>query len=147
MPQELIDEAMRRVLAKIQAEMPGVKPTSLTADPKLPMNVAARTSALTGSMDYNPFVLQTMRPEERENTIAHEMTHVKQQQDTPFFRQLLNQVMPQGAYGQRSNEMEAFQTERDRSLRNHYSVPDPQSGATDIELPSMRKKNGTTRTN
>ena len=146
MPQELIDEAMKRVLAKIQAEMPNVRPTALSSNPKLPTNVAARTDPLGGSMEYNPFMLQTMSPAERENTVAHEMTHVKQQQETPFLRQLYNQIMPQGDYNTRSNEMEAFQAERDRSLRNHFSLPDPQSGATDIQLPSMRKKNGTTGT-
>jgi hypothetical protein len=145
MPQELIDEAMKRVLAKIQAEMPNVRHTSLSSNPKLPSNVAARTDPLGGSIEYNPFMLQTMSPAERENTVAHEMTHVRQQQETPFWSQLYNQIMPQGPYNTRSNEMEAFQTERDRSLRNHFSLPDPQSGATDIELPSPRRKNGTQR--
>jgi hypothetical protein len=140
MPSELIDDAMKRVLAKVAAEMPDVKNPRLESNQKLPMNIAGRTDPLSGKMDYNPFVLQTMSPDERENTVAHEMTHVKQAQDTPFFKRLIDQIMPQGPYNQRDNEMAAFQAERDRSLSHHLSVPDPVSGATDIQLPPIRRQ-------
>lgn len=138
MPSELIDDAMKRVLDKVQAEMPNVKNKGMTSNQNLPMNIAARTSNLTGNIDYNPFVLQTMSPDERENTITHEMTHVGQRQEHPIMS-LIRQILPQPEYQQRDDEMQAFQAERNRSLAKRLSVPDPQSGATDIQLPPIRK--------
>lgn len=138
MPSELIDDAMKRVFAKIQGEMPDVKANPPRSNQNLPMNQAARTDPLTGNVDYNPFVLQTMSPDDREQTLTHEMTHVGQRQEHPIMS-VLKSFLPQGPYHQRDNEMEAFQAERNRSLSHHLSVADPESGATDIQLPPIRR--------
>lgn len=129
---------MKRVFQKVQAEMPDVKASAPNPNPNLAMNIAGRTDPLTGNVDYNPFLMQTMSPDDREQTMAHELTHVKQRQEHPIMS-LLKSFMPQGDYQNRDNEMEAFQAERNRSLAHRLSVPDPQTGATDIQLPPIRK--------
>lgn len=150
MPDRDQEEAMRQLLAKVHLDMPDVKktdiaPFGLFERMMLPSNAAAATSPFTGNIKYNPNMMKSMSSPEKANTLAHELTHARQTQSRPFLSRIINQMLPQSEYGQRSDEMEAFQTERDRSLRNKLSLPDPQSGAVDIQLPSMRRKNGTQR--
>jgi hypothetical protein len=107
----------------------------------------AVTNPFTGSVSYNPANMEKLSPEQTENIFAHELTHSRQVQNTPYFSRLTNvmrSMIPgqDESYYQRPREMEAFQTERDRNLRYGYSQPDPITQARDIELPpvSPRRK-------
>lgn len=54
---------------------------------------------------------------ELESTIVHELTHRRQAKEHPI-RNLLNLVSPRSTgYGQKPEELEAFQAERERELR------------------------------
>lgn len=146
MPNDLIDKSMQETLAKVQAEMPDVQRTNLSAMGPVsklfaPRGAFATTNPFTKNIKYDAENMNSLNKDEKENTMAHELTHVRQAQNTPFMKRLIDAIMPSKLpYAQRGNEMEAFQTERDRSLKNHLSMPDPQTGATDIQLPSIRRR-------
>lgn len=154
-PSELIDEAMKRTFAKVSAEYPNTKPVTMTPYNAIekflaPSDAVAITNPFTGNISYNPFMMQVMSPDDREQTVAHELTHSRQAQETPWYRTALRALMPQEEYKMRPGEMEAYQAERSRANRlDLRNLADPQTGATDIQLPSMRKKvkNGITGTN
>lgn len=144
-----IDDSMQRTLTKVQGEMsdirkPTIAPHGFMSKLFAPYGSLATTNPITGNISYDPEKMNNLNNNEKENTMAHELTHVRQQQNTPFMKRLIAAVTPQLPYNERGSELEAFQTERDRSLKNHLSMPDPQTGATDITLPS-RRKNGTPR--
>jgi len=143
MPQDRseLDRSMQRILAKIQAENPSVKPVTMTPSTGnplerifLPRGAQAITNPFTGNIRYNPEALQGQSENDLSNTVTHELTHSKQAQETPWYRTALQAFLPQGEYSKRPYEMEAFQSERNRSLANNLSMSDPQTGATDIQL-------------
>lgn len=107
----------------------------------------ASASPWTGAVTYNEPNMDKLSQPQAENVIAHELTHSRQIQNTPYLGRLANVVksMIPGldeSYYQRPREMEAYQTERDRNMRLGQNLPDPASGATDIQLPppSSRRK-------
>lgn len=108
----------------------------------------ATTSPWTGNVTYNPDIMSKLRPEEVENTLTHELTHSRQILGTPAWQRPINVIkslLPgfDEPYYQRPREMEAWQAERDRSMRlGLRDMTDPQTGGQDIELPppSRRRK-------
>jgi hypothetical protein len=152
---------MQRALAKVLGEMPDVK--SVTASPSdssmlgklmMPRATEATTNPFTGNISYSPTGMQGMQSPEIEQTVAHELTHSHQAQNTPWYRTMLDAYkpdakVPQGItpgsvldnpYLWRPNEMEAFQAERNRAMRLGLNMPDPVTGARDIILPKDKKK-------
>jgi|SRR5882672_7624015 len=139
-------------IKKVKGEQPDQADTSV--EPRglfgrlLGGNSQATTNPFTGSISYNPEALNKLSPPELENLMVHELTHSRQVQQTPYLQRLgsVMQSMIPGIgnedYYQRPREMEAFQAERNRSMQQGQSVPDPASGATDINLPapSPRRK-------
>lgn len=88
------------------------------------------TMALThnsggGSVALNPEAMAQAGQGDREDTIAHELTHVRQARrdygDKNLFQQaaqkLLDMKEAKLPYGQQPNELEAFQAEGDRAVR------------------------------
>lgn len=148
MPSDL-EKQIQAARLKVLGEMPDVKPvdvspTSGLLDTLLGMRktTQAITNPFTGNVHYNPAALTGATPDEIEQMLAHEFTHSRQAQTTPWYKTAYNAFMPQGPYAQRPYEMDAFQTEKDRASRLGLSMPDPVTGAMDIALPSpnLRKK-------
>lgn len=166
MPQQneknkLLDESMQRAYAKVAAEMPDVKRVAVTPSNQswmtrifMPRGSQAVTNPFTGNITYNPDAMQGMAPEDIEQALAHELTHVRQTQNMPWYQKVAslftdNPGVPAGISGSsplndpyywKPSEMEAFQTERDRATR--MKLPwyrDPVLGTGDIMLPSPRK--------
>lgn len=163
MPNEL-EKKVQAARAKVLAEMPDVKPVSVGPSNSIlstllgiPRQAVAVTNPFTGNVSYNPELLGSMNQDELENTLAHEFTHSRQAQNTPWLSTVKRMFMPntnappKGATGPYDTpyywtpeEMQAFQTERDRTSRLKLNVSDPVYGSMDIPLPSMktRKKMG-----
>lgn len=150
---------MQRALAKVQGEMPDVKKVSVSPGGGilsklfLPKSTLAVTNPFTGNITYDPAEMMNISPDEQENTIAHELTHVRQTQNQPWYKTLMSMVSPverapniasgsmDSAYAWRPSEMEAFQTERDRTLAHHLpNMRDPQTQMGDIMLVKPRPK-------
>lgn len=136
-------------IKKVRQEMPDQAETPI--EPAGPIgrffggNAIATASPWTGSVSYNPEAMSKLSPPEIENTLAHELTHSRQIQNTPYWQRPLNVIrsMIPGmdeSYYQRPREMEAYQTERDRNLRLGQSLPDPVTGGQDIQLPPVSRR-------
>lgn len=174
---KVLDESMQRAYAKVSAEMPDVKRVSVSPRQSsfmtslfMPRGAYAVTNPFTGNITYNPETFEGQTQDDIEQTLAHELTHVRQMQDTPWYGHLAeigNQMyqntrgllgmstedqVPEGIkkgsatdnpYYWRPREMEAFQAERDRATRKKipYYV-DPVLGTRDINLYAPRKKPG-----
>ena len=162
----LIDESMQRAYTKVSGEMPDVKKVSvsprgsnLLTGLMMPRQSFAVTNPFTGNITYDPDMMVGQSPTDMENTLAHELTHVRQTQNMPWYQHMmsigqnmlgmdrgqtpagLNQSSPlNNEYYWRPSEMEAFQTEKNRTLNQGLDVPDPMTGSRDIILPSKRKE-------
>lgn len=158
---KVLDESMQRALAKVQGEMPDVKKISVTPSTSsmlpgifMPRGADAVTNPFSGNVTYNPDMMQGQSPHDMEQILTHEMTHVGQTQNTPWYSILGDMFkpdvkVPQGItpgstldnpYYWRPREMEAYQAERNRASK--YKTPDfvdPVLGTRDIMLPSPRR--------
>ncbi len=160
-----LDEIMQQSFAKVKGEYPGIKPVSLSPSSKsifsrwmMPKNALAAANPLTGNIMYDPAMMEGQSPTDIEQTLAHELRHSQQAQSQPWWKNLYQQITPgpsvpdyvprnsplNSPYHWRPAEMDAFQAERDRASKLGLSVTDPETGAMDIPLPSMksRKKMG-----
>jgi hypothetical protein len=123
---------------KVRAEMPDVANAPVENMGWLDQLIAnargkmegGTTMALThngsgGSVALNPDAMAQVGQTDREDTIAHELTHVRQarrdfgdknilQRAAQVFANLQESHLP---YGQQPNELEAFQAEGDRAVR------------------------------
>lgn len=157
-PNNLLDESMQRAYNKVSAEMPNIKRVSVTPRESsflskffMPRGATAITNPFTGNINYNPEIVRGLSDDELEQIMAHELTHVGQTQNQPWYRTIADifkrdEQVPQGIpsasnlnmpYYWRPREMEAFQAEKNRNP-NMYS--DPMSGARDILIPSQKRK-------
>lgn len=106
-----------------------------------------------GGISYDPRQMENMDQNDIEDTLTHELTHVKQLRDMPLQQKLMESVMPlqdeglpaetekslrdQGwntSYRGKANEMEAYDAEDQRKLRTQRGFP-----GQDINLPSSKK--------
>jgi hypothetical protein len=149
---------MQRALKKVQSENPGTK--NITLSPRgsspitslmMPRGAEAVTNPFTGNITYNPEMMEGKSNTDMEQTLAHELTHVRQTQNTPWWKTAASlfapdEKVPAGIpqnspmndpYQWRPREMEAFQTERDRAATQKipYYV-DPVTGSRDLQLPN-----------
>lgn len=144
---------MARAYAKVSKEMPNVRPVTVKPSTSsfltglfMPRGSQAVTNPFTGNITYNPEALVGQSPEEMEQIIAHELTHSGQVQNMPWYKVIGNMIFdntnpPAGKqgffdnnYNWNPNEMEAFQTERNR----RPNFPDPVYGTRDIVLPPSK---------
>lgn len=159
---KVLDDSMQRALNKVLAENPGTKRVSISPSSNslltklmMPRGSMATTNPFTGNITYNPEMMQGQSPFDIEQTVAHELTHTRQAQNTPWWKTAASLFMPDekvpagiskdsplnDPYQWRPHEMEAFQTERDRASRmNAQGYSDPVTGSRDLQLPSMKKK-------
>lgn len=101
-----------------QKENPNLAPVSMYGPVSnlLQPNSQGYTSP-GGTIYLNPKQLQGMTPEDIADTVTHENTHAQQMQRTgggalmQFFREMMTGSTP---YGQRPDEIEAFQAEEKR---------------------------------
>jgi hypothetical protein len=141
---------MEEAIRKVRGENPDVantsiEPAGMISGPILKgLGASGITNPLTGSIYYDPAAYQGMNPGLRENSLTHEMTHSRQIGNQSYLDRLMTfgkSLLPSSTpYLERPNEMGAFQSERDRSLRLGLDTPDPVSGARDIQLNKPRKK-------
>lgn len=169
---KVLDESMQRAYQKVAGEMPGVKPitispssASLATKIFTPRGANAVSNPFTGNMTYNPNMINEMgyNDFDKEQIIAHEMTHTAQTQDMPWYKKLgdiwsqqmgetLHNTVPKeipqnsvlnNPYYWRPHEQEAYQAERDRAARLHTpNYVDPILGTRDIPLYPEKKKPG-----
>ena len=139
-----------KAIKKVKQEMPDQAATSVEPSGFLGRFMSrganASTNPFTGSVNYNPDVMQRLSPDEMENTFAHELTHSRQIQAKPWLQRFTDvgkSMLPgflgggEEEYYQRPREMEAFQAERDRTAsHNLRGMPSPTTGQNDIDLPS-----------
>lgn len=148
---KILDDSMQRVLQRVLGQMPDVNPVTLSAGSpnpiSMPRGAMATTNPFTGNIRYNPEMMQGQSPDEIGNTVAHELTHSRQAQNTPWWRTAMSLFqpdvkVPQGItpgstldnpYVWRPSELEAFQTERNRQMMQPNPV-DPIYGTRDINL-------------
>jgi hypothetical protein len=153
---------MQRAYAKVSKEMPDVKSVSVTPSSSsflskffMPRGANAVTNPFTGNISYNPEMIgnQGYNQNDIEDILAHEMTHVRQTQDVPWYK-MLGQIfspkpqvpagIPEGSptnasYYWQPHELEAYQTERNRMMAQHRPNPvDPIYGTRDIVLPPQK---------
>lgn len=151
---------MQRAYGTAKREMPDVRDVPVSSADNaglsgvlmpMPKNALAATNPFTGSITYSPPMMQGQGPTEMANTMAHELTHARQAQRTPWYQTALDLFKPDvrvpegiaptsvlnNPYYWRPNELEAFQTERNRQLTQPYPV-DPVYGSRDIPLPRKR---------
>jgi hypothetical protein len=157
---KLLDESMQRAMTKVMAQYPGTKPvtvspssSSLITSLMMPRGAMAVTNPFTGNITYNRDAMEGQSDTDMEQTLAHELTHVRQTQNQPWWKTAASLFAPDekvpagytgtmnSPYYWRPREMEAFQTERDRAQQmNIPNYADPVTGSTDIRLPSMKRK-------
>lgn len=149
-----LDDSMQRAYQKVSGEMPDVKKVSVSPRESsimtrmfMPRGANAVTNPFTGNVSYSSEMMKGMNPEELEQVIAHELTHVRQTQNTPWWKTAAEIVSPDekvpagqtfpknDPYYWRPREMEAFQAERDRAVKNKTpNYVDPILGTRDIQL-------------
>lgn len=84
---------------------------------KLLMRGAEAYVSPMGTIYANPDVLQDRRPQEIADTLLHELTHVRQMKERSPIQRIVEYFNQRGAYGQRPDEMEAFQAEANRRTK------------------------------
>lgn len=140
----------------VSRQMPDVRAVSVSAgrgdeaDPAL-MN----TNLYTGNISYNPARVADKSDQELQELMAHELTHARQAQNTPWYqtayRQLVgdNNAVPESMKGTKLDdpyywtpiEQEAFQAQRDRMVASGRPAQrSPTTQRYDIYLPSERKR-------
>lgn len=108
----------------------------------------AITSPFTGTISYDPAALAGQSQNDVSDMLAHELTHVGQIRNEPWYAPYLGLVGigPHYDYGQDPNELEAFQTEANRAVAQGrapnpmptFSSPGFRSMG-DISLPGLKK--------
>jgi hypothetical protein len=151
------DPRMAEIIAKVRQQMPDVADASI--EPmggfgKLISKGAIATTSPFGGVSYNPDALHGASAADVADTLAHELTHVRQVRGQSIGQKFGNVLegLKYGLgfglpYGQRPDELEAFQTESNRQLAEHRS-PNPRPGFNtdewqtlgDIHLQAPRKK-------
>lgn len=155
---ELMRQKVEKALAVVRPEMTDVANRKVTSSKDsligrmlMPSNAYAITSPWTGNITYSPDMMKDMTQDEIENTIAHELTHSRQFANQGIMGTIKNMLTkPKAAtsggflgssYYWNPDELEAFQTEKDRQVRLKQAWPrDPMTGQGDIMLPSKPKK-------
>lgn len=115
-----VQEAMKI----LQAEEPDFDPSIVGPKTGFPgvgmMQVPPGAQAAAtpfGNIRYDPAALEGQQPEDVADTLLHEYTHVKQMQPRGVVGQILQMVSERLPYGQRPDEIEAWQAERNRRAR------------------------------
>lgn len=85
----------------------------------------ADTSPLTGNITYYPESLKGLEQTMIDNLLAHELTHSRQALSKPWHRRVIDifKNSPYERYGAIPEELEAFQTEADRSQPRSTNLP------------------------
>jgi hypothetical protein len=131
---------MEELLKRVRGEMPDVADASIEPMGWLGRKLSGGAIAVTtpfGGVKYDPDALKGASPDEIADTLAHELTHVRQvRQLSPLQRVLevgrgfqfgIGGGLP---YGQRPEELEAYQAEADRATAQ---------GRTPAPAPSFTK--------
>lgn len=110
-------EEGRRLLA---AEAPDI--TTTPVEPyglisKILMRNAEAYVSPLGTIYANQDVLKDRSPQDAADTLLHELTHVRQARSRSPIERILEYFNQRGPYGQRPDEIEAYQAEKDRRVR------------------------------
>lgn len=166
------DPRVQAALAKVRQEMPGITgPLDVSPSPGiLPSSLLpgsdmtpVMTTDSSNRINYSPSMISNMNSTDLENTLAHELTHVGQNQQNeqlPWYQKVLNMFQPSPTEPQvpapirgtgtnldnsfywRPNEMEAYQTMKDRALKQRQPFQsDPMTQRMDIYLPPEKGVN------
>jgi hypothetical protein len=151
-------DQMAQIIQQVKGEMPGA--AGVDVQPMGPIGKALAPGAYAttspfGSVSYNPDALAGQSPAQIGDTLAHEFTHASQISHLSPLERI--KAVLEGArfgfggglpYGQRPEELEAFQAENNRAV-GQGRTPDPmpsfsQPGAWqtlgDVQLPAPRKR-------
>jgi hypothetical protein len=151
-----VDEQVQAAYKKVLGENPNMQPVTVSPRSGLfgwltPSMSDATTNPLTGNVTYNPTLMADKTQAQKEQAIAHELSHARDVQNRSLGERLMS-LNPFRAVGQTPagfsrddphnnnymwdpEEMKAFQAERDRAnLLRLPNQPDPVTGAQDIHL-------------
>lgn len=137
-------DKFQRSIDKVKSEYPDVADVSVKPGNWLEEKLAgkkawASASPWTGNVTYFPERMGNMSDPEAENVFAHELTHSRQTRAMSPMQRLIavgRSMLGEEPYHERPRELEAFQAMKDRSRAQGYNLPDPYTGATDIQLPA-----------
>lgn len=127
------------LLARVRKEMPDVADAPVTPMGRIGQVLSKGALATTspfGSVSYNPEALRGASPADIADTLTHELTHVRQSRAMSPFQKVI--AILQGAkqgfgggmpYGQRPDELEAYQAEANRAV-SQGRTPAPQPSFT-----------------
>lgn len=129
--EEPLPPVVQEATKRLAADAPDIQKTPVKAFgalSKLLMPHAEAYVSPMGTIYANQDRLKDQDPETVADTLLHELTHVRQKNSRTPFQTLMEYFNQQGAYGQRPDEMEAFQAEADRRTRMGrapiYGTPD-----------------------
>jgi hypothetical protein len=119
-----LSEAMRI----LKAEAPDFDPSIVGSKSRIPgigaFQVPAGAEAAAtpfGNIRYDANMLKDKPPQEIADTLLHELTHVRQAKPRgamgQIYKMIKDGIVERLPYGQRPDEMEAFQAEADRRTR------------------------------
>lgn len=120
-----VHDIVQQALSILKAEEPDFDPsivgpmTSVPLINRLQVPPGAQAAATPfGNIRYDPAALEGQTPQDVADTLLHEYTHVKQMKPRGVIGQILEMVtQPNLPYGQRPDEIEAWQAERARRAR------------------------------
>jgi hypothetical protein len=141
---------MENSIKKIRGENPDLANTSIEPvgwlGRMLMGSAEAITNPWTGNVSYDPNKMQQLSPNENENILTHELTHARQVGNTPYLQRLMgvgrSMLGMDDSYYDRPRELEAFQSERNRTLSQKLpDMKDPVTGRGDIQLTRPKRRN------
>src|SRR5438874_3240445 len=120
-PDDLMNLAAEHMKTQMPEEMNSVNslgPANWFERQIMPDNALAITLPF-GRVAYNPTMLDSTQStqSEADDTLAHELTHIRQANRTGILEKLQNLFSPPRAYEDRPDEEEAFQIERVRQVK------------------------------
>jgi len=137
MPLTPLEQQILQAKLKLSQEMPDVANTAISpigpigayivnARSRPDTSIQAFENPITGTISYNPTAMQGQSQSAIEDTLAHELTHARQTKREFGGKSLPARLlayakslytMPSFSYGQNPDELEAFQTEADRTSK------------------------------
>lgn len=140
----------KKSIQKVKKENPDVADASINEAGSIARFFANRragafTNSLTGNITYFPERMNQAgyTDNEIDNTFTHELQHTRQIRALNPLQRLMmigKSLVSNERYLDNPIELDAFQAEKDRSLRLGLSMQDPTGGNRDIQLPAKQTR-------
>lgn len=117
---EVLPQNVTEGIAKLKGEAPDISSTSIGMMGGIAQHLLPGAEGWTspmGGISLNPEMMKGKSADEVGDTLLHELTHVHQAKQRGVIGQVLATLMDKLPYGQKPDELEAFQSEADRRTR------------------------------